>query len=145
MQSRDFRESLDSALRRYTNRTITTAQVIEELISLARLIREKVQRGEESGLTENEVAFYDALADNESAREVMQDETLRLIAHELTDRIKAKASLDWTQRETVRADMRRTVRRLLARYGYPPDAQETATQLIIQQAELMAGRELIAI
>jgi len=138
VQSRDFRESLEAVLIRYTNRAITTAQVIEELIGLARVIREKVQRGEESGLTEAEFAFYDALADNESAREVLQDERLKLIARELSDRIKAKASLDWTQRETVRADMRRTVRRLLARYGYPPDAQEAATQLIIRQAELMA-------
>jgi type I restriction enzyme R subunit len=138
VQSRTFRESLESVLARYTNRAITTAQVIEELIGLARLIREAVHRGEESGLSEEEVAFYDALSDNASAREVMQDDTLKLIARELANRIKAKASLDWTQRETVRADMRRTVRRLLAKYGYPPDAQETATQLVIRQAELMA-------
>lgn len=85
-----------------------------------------------------EAAFYDALSDNESAREVIQDDTLRLIARELAERIKSKASLDWTQRETVRADMRRTVRRLLAKYGYPPDAQDAATQLVIRQAELMA-------
>ena len=83
------------------------------------------------------VAFYDALSEGESAREAM-DDTLKLIARELADRIRAKASLDWTQRETVRADMRRTVRRLLAKYGYPPDAQETATQMVIRQAELMA-------
>jgi type I restriction enzyme, R subunit len=79
------------------------------------------------------------LADNASAREVLQDDTLKGIARELADRIKAKASLDWTQRENVRADMRRTVRRLLSKYGYPPDLQEAATQLVIQQAELMAG------
>jgi type I restriction enzyme R subunit len=138
VQSRDFRESLEVILRRYTNRAITTAQVIDELIGLARFIREKVQSGEESGLTEDEVAFYDALSDNESAHEVMQDADLRLIARQLSDRIKTKASLDWTQRETVRADMRRTVRRLLARYGYPPEAQEAATLLVIRQAELMA-------
>ncbi|MBI5846180.1 MAG: type I restriction endonuclease subunit R [Deltaproteobacteria bacterium] len=138
VQSRTFRESLESVLTRYTNRAITTAQVIEELIGLARAIREAVHRGEESGLTEEEIAFYDALADNASAREVMQADTLRVIARELADRIKAKASLDWTQRETVRADMRRTVRRLLTKYGYPPDAQESATQLVIRQAELMA-------
>ena len=84
------------------------------------------------------MAFYDALADNESARDVMQDDTLKMIARELADRIKSKASLDWTQRETVRADMRRTIRRLLTKYGYPPDAQESATQLVIRQAELMA-------
>ena len=96
-------------------------QVIEELIGLARAVREAIRRGEESGMAEDEVAFYDALADNASAREVMQDDTLKLIARELADRIKAKASLDWTQRETVRADMRRTVRRLLTKYGYPDE------------------------
>jgi type I restriction enzyme R subunit len=138
VQSRTFRESLEATLTRYTNRAITTAQVIEELIGLAHTIRDAIHRGEESGLTEQEVAFYDALADNASARDVMQDDTLKLIARELADRIKAKTSLDWTQRETVRADMRRTVRRLLTKYGYPPDAQEAATQLVIRQAELMA-------
>lgn len=138
VQSRGFRESLEATLTRYNNRALTTAQVIEELIGLAQAIREAVQKGEESGLNEDEVAFYDALADNESAREVLQDDTLKLIARELAERIKSKASLDWTQRETVRADMRRTVRRLLTKYGYPPDAQESATQLVIRQAELMA-------
>lgn len=139
VQSRSFRESLEATLTRYTNRAITTAQVIEELIGLARTIREATRRGEQQGLSEDEVAFYDALADNESAREVMKDDTLKLIARELADRIRAKASLDWTQRETVRADMRRTVRRLLSKYGYPPDAQEAATLLVIRQAELMAN------
>jgi type I restriction enzyme, R subunit len=108
------------------------------LIGLARTIREDLQRGKESGLGEEELAFYDALADNASAREALQDDTLKVISRELADRIKTKASLDWTQRETVRADMRRTVRRLLAKHGYPPDAQEAATQLVIRQAELMA-------
>lgn len=138
VQSRTFRESLEATLTRYTNRAITTAQVIEELIGLANSIREAIRRGEESGLNEDEVAFYDALADNASAREVLKDDTLRTIARELSDRIKSKASLDWTQRETVRADMRRTVRRLLTIHGYPPDEQEAATQLVIRQAKLMA-------
>ncbi len=138
VQSRTFRESLEATLARYTNRAITAAQVIEELIGLARTIREAARRGEKQGLSEDGVAFYDALADNASAREVMKDDTLKLIARELADRIRAKASLDWTQRETVRADMRRTVRRLLSKYGYPPDAQEAATLLVIRQAELMA-------
>ena len=138
VQSRSFRESLEATLTRYTNRAITTAQVIEELIGLARTIIAADQEAEESQLSTEEFAFYSSLADNASAREVMQDDTLKLIARELSDRIKAKASLDWTQRETVRADMRRTVRRLLTKYGYPPDAQEAATQLVIRQAELMA-------
>ncbi|TLU83185.1 MAG: DUF3387 domain-containing protein [Chlorobium sp.] len=127
VQSRGFRESLETTLTRYINRAITTAQVIEELIGLARTIRCEVEKGKSSGLNEEEVAFYDALADNESARQVMQDETLKLIARELSDRIKSKATLDWTKRETVRDDMRRTIRRLLTKYGYPPDAQESAT------------------
>lgn len=139
VQSRSFRESLEAVLNRYSSRAITTAQVIEELIGLAKSISTAIAEGQSSGLSEEEVAFYHALADNQSAREVLQDDTLKLIARELADRIKAKASLDWTQRETVRADMRRTVRRLLTKHGYPPDAQEAATQLVIRQAELMAG------
>jgi len=138
VQSRSFREALEAVILQYTNRAITAAEVVEELIGLARVIRAAAHRGEETGLTDEELAFYDALAENESAREVMQDDTLKVIAQELADRIRSKASLDWTQREAVRADMRRTVRRLLARYGYPPDAQEGATQLVIRQAELMA-------
>lgn len=138
VQSRSFRESLEAVLTRYNNRFISTAEVIEELIGLARTIRDAVRRGEETGLSEDELAFYDALASNEPARGMITDSTLRQIAHELANRIKAKATLDWTQRDTVRADMRRTVRRLLAKYGYPPDAQESATQLVIKQAELMA-------
>jgi type I restriction enzyme R subunit len=138
VQSRTFREALSAVLKQYANNAINTAQVIEELIGLARIIRDAVERGNESGLTQEEFAFYSALADNESAREVMQDDTLRVIARELTESVKARVSIDWAQRETVRADMRRTVRRLLTKYGYPPDAQETATQLVIRQAELMA-------
>jgi type I restriction enzyme, R subunit len=138
VQSRGFRETLKATLTRYTNRAITTAQIIEELIGLARTIREAVEQGTASGLTEEEMAFYDALADNESARQHMQDAALKLIARELAERIKTKVSLDWIQRETVRADMRRTIRRLLTKYGYPPVAQESATQLVIRQAELMA-------
>jgi type I restriction enzyme, R subunit len=142
VQSRTFRESLEGVLMRYSNRAITTAQVIEELIGLARTISTAIAEGEATGLSEDEIAFYQALADNSSAREILQDEILKKIARELAESIKRKASLDWTQRETVRADMRRTVRRLLAKYGYPPDAQEAATQLIIRQAELMAGNQV---
>ena len=141
VQSRSFRESLESVLVRYSNRAISTAQVIEELIGLAKTISTAIAEGHETGLNEDEVAFYQALADNASAREVMLDETLKLIARELSESIKRKTTLDWTQRETVRADMRRTVRRLLAKYGYPPDAQEVATQLVIKQAELLAERQ----
>jgi type I restriction enzyme R subunit len=140
VQSRSFSESLAAVLSQYSNRAISTAQVIDELIALARFVRESIDRGDESGLTEDEAAFYDALANNSSAREVLLDDQLRVIARELANRIRAKASLDWTERETVRADMRRTVRRLLAKHGYPPDAQASATQLVIDQAEMMARR-----
>ncbi len=101
VESRSFRESLETILTRYTNRAITTAQVIEELIGLACEIRDAANRGEEFGLTDEELTFYDALADNESAREVIQDETLRLIARELSERIKAKTSLDWTHGKDI--------------------------------------------
>jgi type I restriction enzyme, R subunit len=141
VQSRTFRESLETVLRRYSNRAISTAQVVEQLIGLAKTINSAIAKGLEIGLNEEEVAFYLALADNESAKEVMQDDTLKLIARELAESIKRKASLDWTQRDSVRADIRRTVRRLLAKYGYPPIAQEAATQLIIRQAELMAEHQ----
>ena len=145
VQSRSFRESLESVLVRYSNRAISTAQVIEELIGLAKTISSAIAEGQETGLSEEEIAFYQALADNSSAKRVMQDHTLKQIARELAESIKRKATLDWTQRDTVRADMRRTVRRLLAKYGYPPDAQESATQLVIAQAELMAKNEVIPI
>ncbi|MDF2369930.1 MAG: type I restriction endonuclease subunit R [Rhizobiaceae bacterium] len=142
VQSRSFRESLEGVLTRYSNRAISTAQVIEELIGLAKTISSAIAEGQETGLSEEEIAFYQALADNASAKQAMQDDTLKQIARELAESIKRKATLDWTQRDTVRADMRRTVRRLLAKYGYPPDAQESATQLIIAQAELMAKNEV---
>lgn len=112
--------------------------MIEELVGLAKTITAAIEEGRETGLNEEEVAFYQALADNGSAREVLKDDALRLIARELAESIKRKATLDWTQKDAVRADMRRTVRRLLSKYDYPPDAQEAATQLVIQQAELMA-------
>lgn len=142
IQSRTFRESLEAVLTRYSNRAISTAQVIEELIGLARTITTAIEEGRETGLNEEEIAFYQALSDNESAREVLKDDTLRVIARELAESIKRKVTLDWTQRDAVRADMRRTVRRLLTKHGYPPDAQEAATQLVIQQAELMAENQI---
>ena len=142
VQSKGFRESLQDVLQRYSSRAISTAQVIDELIGLAKFIKAEIDAGKETGLSEDEIAFYNALADNASAKEALEDETLKLIARELAESIKRKASLDWTQRDTVRADMRRTVRRLLAKYGYPPDAQESATQLVIRQAELMAANRV---
>jgi type I restriction enzyme R subunit len=110
--------------------------MISRPLDLARWVRDVQSRGQGLGLSAEETAFYDAIADNESAREVMKDDTLRLMARELTEMVKRLPKLDWQQRESVRADLRRQVRRLLARYGYPPDLSEDATQLVLKQAEL---------
>jgi type I restriction enzyme R subunit len=136
VQSRKFREALEDAMLRYTNKAITTAEMISRLIDLAKHLRDAQKHGEELGLSSEETAFYDALAENESAREAMQSDTLRLMARELTEMVRNMPKLDWTQRESVRASLRRNVRRLLARYGYPPDLAEGATQLVLRQAEL---------
>ena len=136
VQGRRFREALEDAMLRYTNKAITTAEMITWLIDLAKQLRDAQRRGEELGLSSEETAFYDALAENGSAREAMQSDTLRLMARELTEMIRKMPKLDWTERESVRARLRRDVRRLLARYGYPPDLAEDATQLVLRQAEL---------
>ena len=136
VQSRKFRQALEDAMRRYTNKAITTAEMITRLIDLARELRDAQHRGEQLGLSTEETAFYDALADNASAREVMQNDTLRLMARKLAEMVKTMPTLDWTERESVRATLRRNVRRLLAKYGYPPDLAEDATQLVLRQAEL---------
>lgn len=136
VQSKKFREALEDALLRYTSKAITTAEMIARLIDLAKNLRDAKKHGEALGLSSEETAFYDALAENGSAKEVMKSDALRLIARELTEMIKKMPKLDWTQRESVRASLRRNVRRLLAKYGYPPDLAESATQLVIRQAEL---------
>ena len=136
VRSRKFREALEDAMLRYTNKAITTAEMISQLIDLAKSLRDAQRHGEELGLSGEETAFYDALAENGSAREAMQSDTLRLMARELTEMVKKMPKLDWTQRESVRASLRRNVRRLLAKYGYPPDLAEDATQLVLRQAEL---------
>jgi type I restriction enzyme, R subunit len=139
VQSRKFREALEEAMLRYTNKAVTTAEMIARLIDLAKSMREAERHGEELGLSEEEVAFYDALAENESAKEAMRSDTLRLMARELAEMIRRMPKLDWTERESVRATLRRNVRRLLAKYGYPPDLAEGATQLVLRQAELSTG------
>lgn len=136
VQSKKFREALEGALLRYANKAITTAEMIARLIDLAKHLRDAQKHGAELGLSGEETAFYDALAENGSAREVMKSDMLRLMARELTEMVKKMPKLDWTQRESVRANLRRNVRRLLARYGYPPDLAEGATQLVMRQAEL---------
>lgn len=141
VQSKKFSEMLEEAIRKYNNRTIETTQVIEELIQMAKEMNAAVKRGEDLGLIREELAFYDALASNESAKELMGDLMLKQIAHELTQAIKSNIKVDWTLRENVRAQMRITVKRLLKKYGYPPDLEKMAIDLVLQQAELMAQAE----
>jgi type I restriction enzyme R subunit len=138
VQARSFAELLEQALRRYQARLIETAQVIEELIELAKELREADRRGEKLGLGEDEVAFYDALETNDSAVKVLGDETLRTIARELVKTVKGNVSIDWTVRENVRAKLRVAVKRVLRKYGYPPDKQEKATQTVLEQAEVLS-------
>ena len=137
VQGRAFSQLLEEAIRRYQNRAIETAQVIEELIALAKQIREADRRGEKLGLTEDEIAFYDALEVNDSAAKVLGDETLRTIAQELVRTVRENVTIDWTVRENVRAQMRVMVKRILRRYGYPPDKQARATELVLEQAEVL--------
>ena len=131
---------LEEAIRRYQNRSIDSAQIIKELVEIAKEVREAQQRGEELGLTDEEIAFYDALADNESARDILGEEILKKIARELTDLIKKNVSIDWRIREAVRANIRVMVKKLLKRYGYPPDKRQMATDLVIEQAELLSDK-----
>jgi type I restriction enzyme R subunit len=138
VQARSFAEMLEQALRRYQNRAIEAAQVIEELIGLARQMREANARGEALGLTEDEVAFYDALETNDSAVKILGDETLRAIARELVATVRANVTIDWTVRENVRAQLRVLVKRILRKHGYPPDKQEKAAQLVLEQAEALS-------
>ena len=139
VQARSFAELLERTLHRYQNRTVETAQVIEELIELAQEMREANARGEELGLSEEELAFYDALETNDSAVKVLGDDTLRTIARELVKTIRNNVTIDWTLRENVRANLRRLVRRILRRYGYPPDKQERATRTVLEQAEMLSA------
>ncbi|MBU0532647.1 type I restriction endonuclease subunit R [Candidatus Micrarchaeota archaeon] len=138
IQSRSFAALLEKTIKKYQTRAIDSAEIIEELIDLAKDIREADKRGEELGLSSDEIAFYDALEVNDSAVKVLGDETLRTIARELVKMVKANASIDWTLRENVKAAMRVAVKRILRKYGYPPDKQESATQTVIKQAELLA-------
>ena len=139
VQARSFAEMLKETLRRYQNRAVEAAQVIEELIELAREMREANARGDELGLSEDELAFYDALEINDSAVQVLGDETLRDIARELVDTVRRNVTIDWTLRENVRANLRRLVRRVLRKHGYPPDQQEKATRTVLEQAEALSA------
>lgn len=144
VQARSFAEMLEQTIRRYQNRAIEAAQVIEELIKLAREIREAEARGEKLGLSEEELAFYDALAVNESAVEFLGDKALREIARELVETLRKSVTIDWTMRESVRAQLRVKVKRILRKRGYPPDGQEAATQTVLEQAETLSREWLAA-
>lgn len=137
IQSRSFSEMLEQTVRRYQNRTIEAAQVIAELVELAHEMREAYNRGDDLGLSEDELAFYDALDVDDTEVALLGDETLRAIARELVQTVRRSVTIDWTQKESVRAKLRTIVKRLLRKYGYPPDKQEKATLTVLQQAELL--------
>ena len=138
VQDRKFSDLLADVIRRYQNRSIETAQVMEELIAMAKKFREAAGRGETLGLGDDEVKFYDALANNESAVRELQDETLKKIAQELTKSLRDNVTVDWAERESVRAKLRLMVKRILKKYKYPPEQQEAAVQLILEQAHALA-------
>jgi type I restriction enzyme R subunit len=139
VQARSFAELLDQSIRRYQNRAIETVQVIEELIQLGKQMREAQARGEALDLTDDEVAFYDALETNDSAVKVLGEPTLKAIARELVAAVRSNVTIDWTVRENVRAQLRVIVKRILRRYGYPPDMEERATRTVLEQAEVLSA------
>lgn len=137
VQQKKFSEMLGNVITRYQNRSIETAQVMEELVEMARKFREAANRGEELGLNEDEIRFYDALVNNESAVRELTDETLKKIAHELTENLRKNITVDWSRRESVRASLRLMVKRILRKYKYPPDMADAAVELVLQQAEVL--------
>ena len=139
VQTKAFSERLEDAVARYHANAITTAEVLQELIQLAKDIQAARQRGEEQGLSEDEIAFYDALAENKSAIQMMGDDKLKLIAHELLVSLRENVSVDWAHRDSARARMRVLVKRILRKYGYPPDLQDVAVQTVLQQAEALSS------
>ena len=138
VEARSFAEMLEQTIRRYQNRAVEAAQVIEELIGIARELREASARGEALGLSDDELAFYDALGVNDSAVQVLGDETLRDIARELVETVRSNVTIDWALRENIRANLRRLVKRVLRKHGYPPDKQESATRTVLEQAEVLS-------
>jgi type I restriction enzyme R subunit len=139
VQEKKFSELLSNVVTRYQNRSIETAQVMQELMEMAKKFRDAASRGEQLGLTDDEVKFYDALATNESAVQELTDETLKKIAHELTDNLRKNITVDWSARDSVRATLRLMVKRVLRKYKYPPDQQEGAVELVLKQAEALGA------
>ena len=144
VQARSFAEMLEKTIRKYQNRAIEAAQVIEELIELAKEMREAKLRGDDLGMTDDEIAFYDALEVNDSAVQVLGDETLKTIAQELVTAVRRSVTIDWTVRENARAQIRVIVKRILRKYGYPPDKREKATQTVLEQAEVLCKEWVVA-
>jgi type I restriction enzyme R subunit len=140
VQSQAFSEKLQKTLNAYHNRAISSMEVIEELIRLAKEIDAATKRGEQLGLTDDEVAFYDALAANESAVKAMGDDKLKLIAAELITKVRQSVTIDWTLRESARVKIKVMVKRILNKYGYPPDLQEDAVRTVLMQAELLCDQ-----
>lgn len=140
VEGRRYSERLTDAIARYHTNAVSTVEVLQTLIDLAKEIRAEQARGEAEGLTPDEIAFYDALADNESAIDVLGNENLKVIAAELVNNLRANATVDWSHRESARARMRVLVKRILRKYGYPPDLQDAAVRTVLEQAELLAER-----
>jgi type I restriction enzyme R subunit len=138
VKGKSFMDLLDKTIKKYTNRSVEAAQVIEELIDLARKVREEKTRGKQQNMNEDEIAFYDALEVNDSAVKILGDDALRKIALELTQMIRNSVTIDWTQRESVQAEIRLKVKKILRKYGYPPDMEKKATETVLQQAEVIA-------
>lgn len=144
VETKRFSERLELAIARYHNNAIDTAEVLQELIALAKDVRAALKRGEEEGLSQDEIAFYDALAENESAVQVMGNDALKIIAHELMVGLQSSVSVDWSHRESARARMRVLVKRILRKYGYPPDLQDSAVQMVLKQAEALSTGWIVA-
>jgi type I restriction enzyme, R subunit len=129
---------LEGAIKKYQNNLLSTAEIIQELINIANEVKEADKEGERLGLTQDEVAFYNALEVNDSSVQVLGDENLRELAREIADKVKKNATIDWTIRESARAKLMVLVRRSLSKYGYPPDKQQKAIDTVLKQAELLA-------
>lgn len=139
VQSRLFSELLEETIRQYQNRTIEVAQVISELVKIAKDFKKAMDRGEELGLNDAELAFYDSLETNDAAVMELGDDTLKAIARDLVKAVRNSVTIDWTMKDSVRAKIRTMVKRILRKYDYPPDKQEKATQTVLEQAELLCG------
>jgi type I restriction enzyme R subunit len=140
VETKRFSERLEAAIARYHTNAISTVEVMQELIDIAKDVRAARRRGEDEGLSQDEIAFYDALAENESALEAMGNDLLKVIAHELLMSLKSSVTVDWSHRESARARMRVLVKRILRKYGYPPDLQDEAVQTVLRQAEALSAQ-----